>query len=354
MATKDDETIALVKEYIAQGEDSLSIVIAGKMGTGKSSLVNGIVGEKVAEEGSSAISVTSQIKHYEAEIKTSEEKTVSVTVWDTPGLGDAFGDDEQVVSEVAQKCKKTDLLLYCLDMRQRLTIDDVNGITLLTKHLGPELWKNAVFALTFANKLKKPPDSDREPVEIFKEKFTSWRDAITRLLNTKLSVPSEIVDDIAIVPTGYRKCCPPDRSDWFTPFWLEAFRKMRESAQPTLLGINLSRIKIASPSYVSGTEPEPHEMPIQLSWGESMNIAFESTVEATVATVEQIGPTYTGLAVIAAILDKLSDDPKYKMVMTASMTTIKYGYGIAVALFNSIENYKRKEKEYIAKKPRMH
>lgn len=300
MATKDDETIALVKEYIAQGEDSLSIVIAGKVGTGKSSLVNGVLGKKVAEEVASAVSVTSEIEPYEAEIKTSE-KTVSVTVWDTPGLGDVFGDDEKVVTQVAQKCKKTDLLLYCLDMRRRLTKDDVNGITQLTKHLGPELRKNAVFALTFANEVTNPPDSEREPVEIFKEKFTSWQDAITRVLNTKLSVPSKIVDDIAIVPTGYRERCPPDRSDWFTPFWLEAFRKMRESAQPTLLGINLSRLKIASPSYISDTEPESHEMPIQLSWSESIGIALDATAKAAIATVQQIGHTYAGIAAIAEI-----------------------------------------------------
>ena len=346
MATKGDETAALVKEYISQGEDSLSIIIAGKMGTGKSSLVNGIVGEKVAEEGASAVTVTSEIKPFEAEIKTSE-KNVSVTVWDTPGLGDVFGDDEQVVSQVAQQCKKTDLLLYCFDIRQRLTKDDVNGITLLTKHLGPELWKNAIFALTFANEVTKPPDSDKEPIELFKEKFTSWQEAITRLLNAKLSIPSEIVDDIAIVPIGYRQRCPPDRSDWFTPFWFEAFRKMRESAQPTLLGINLSRITTASPSHKRDMEPEPHEMPIQLTWSEAMSIAFGSTVEATVATVEQIGPTCEG---IAAITEILSDNTKYKEVVKASTTTIKYGYGIAVALFNSIENYKRKKKEYLASK----
>ena len=340
MATKDDETIALVKEYIAQGEDSLSIVIAGKVGTGKSSLVNGVLGKKVAEEVASAVSVTSEIEPYEAEIKTSE-KTVSVTVWDTPGLGDVFGDDEKVVTQVAQKCKKTDLLLYCLDMRRRLTKDDVNGITQLTKHLGPELWKNAVFALTFANEVTNPPDSEREPVEIFKEKFTSWQDAITRVLNTKLSVPSKIVDDIAIVPTGYRERCPPDRSDWFTPFWLEAFRKMRESAQPTLLGINLSRIKIASPSYIIDTEPESHEMPIQLSWSESIGIALDATAKAAIATVQQIRHTYAGIAAIAEIQDKFSNDPKYKVAVNAS---------IAIALFNSIENYKRKKKDYITRK----
>ena len=38
-------------------------------------------------------------------------------MWDTPGLGDPFGDDEATVKEIAEKYKETDLLVYCLDMR---------------------------------------------------------------------------------------------------------------------------------------------------------------------------------------------------------------------------------------------
>lgn len=119
---------------------------------------------------------------------------------------------------------------------------------------------------------------------------------------------------------------------------------MRESAQPTLLGINLSRLKIASPSCISDTEPESHEMPIQLSWSESIGIALDATAKAAIATVQQIRHTYAGIAAIAEIQEKFSDDPKYKVAVNASTTTI------AIALFNSIENYKRKKKDYITRK----
>ena len=39
-----------IKQYFAKGKDSVEIVIAGKMGTGKSALVNSIVGKRVAKE----------------------------------------------------------------------------------------------------------------------------------------------------------------------------------------------------------------------------------------------------------------------------------------------------------------
>lgn len=342
MASESDKTSALIEDYIAQGKDSLSMVIAGKMGTGKSSLINGVVGRKVAKEGASAVTQTTEIEPYEAKVVTSA-KTVTITVWDTPGLGDVFGDDEAVVTQVSQKCKETDLLLYCLDIRQRLTKDDVSGITQLTKKLGPEIWKNAVFALTFANRIVPPPDSDREQGEYFLEIFTSWREAITMVLNRKLSVPREIVENIAIVPTGYRQQSPPDRRDWFTPFWFEAFRKMKENAQPTLLGINLSRMTTASPY---GLEADPDEMPIQLTWSETMSIAFEATTEA----VGQVGPALQGIDAIKEVLDKLTDEPKYKKIIDTGVKSIKYGYGILIALINSIQNYQRKKEEYIGRK----
>jgi len=169
-----------------------------------------------------------------------------------------------------------------------------------------------------------------EQGEYFLEKFQSWREAITMLLNRKLSVPHEIVENIAIVPTGYRQHPPPNRRDWFTPFWFEAFHKMKESAQPTLLGINLSRMTTASPH---GLEADPDEMPIQLTWGETMSIAFEATTEA----IGQVGPALQGIDAIKEVLD-------------TSVKSIKYGYGILIALINSIQNYKCKREEYIARK----
>ena len=335
---------ALIKDYIAQGKDSLSIVIAGKMGTGKSSLINGVVGQEVAKEGASAMTETTEIKAYQAKVET-PEKTVAITVWDTPGLGNVFGDDEKVVTQVAHKCKETDLLLYCLDIRQRLTKDDVSGVTQLTKQLGPEVWKNAVFALTFANNLRPPPDSDRKEVEYFSEKCTSWKEPITKLLCMN-AVPDEIVKDVAIVPTGYRQYPPPDREDWFSPFWFVAFQKMKESAQPTLLGINLSRMTTAS-SSASELNVDPHKMPIQLqlSWGEAIGIAVEATTDAVVQTA----PTLKGIDAIKLVLDKIPLGD-YKSKVDTAVMGIKYGCGFLIALVNSIENYRRKKAEHIAKK----
>ena len=130
------------------------------------------------------------------------------------------------------------MLLYCLDMRQRLSKDDVNAITRLTKDLGADIWKNAVFVLTFANQVQPPPESGEDQCKFFEEKFRMWKDAIIQLLQRKLSVPENIIKDIAIIPTGYQQENPPDREDWLTCFWVEAFRKVKECALPAIIGMS--------------------------------------------------------------------------------------------------------------------
>ena len=229
--------------------DSVSILVAGKVGTGKSSLINSVNGCDVATEGEAQ---TTQLKSYPMQVETIANNVrtqIRVTFWDSPGIGSLYRDEDALYTQLAAKYKEADLLFYCLDMRQRLSKDDVNGITRLTEALGPELWKNAVFVLTFANEVKPPPGSyPDQATQHFKDTLHSWKDAIGRLLGERLSVPEEIIRDIAIIPAGYHQQAPPDRRDWFTPFWHEACRRFKESAHQLIYGINLEEARAVLPS----------------------------------------------------------------------------------------------------------
>ena len=72
------------------------------------------------------------------------------------------------------------------------------------------------------------------------------KEAIIKLLQQKLFVPEEIIKDIAIIPTGYHQRNPPDRDDWFTSFWVEAFRKTKESGLSALIGISATGVQKVS------------------------------------------------------------------------------------------------------------
>ena len=48
-------------------------------------------------------------------------KVINATFWDPPGIGNIFSDEKAIIKLLAEKCSETDLLLYCLDMQQRLS-----------------------------------------------------------------------------------------------------------------------------------------------------------------------------------------------------------------------------------------
>ena len=53
-----------LKDYIESGKSSLKFVVSGKMGVGKTSLINGLIGKNLAREAKSPHSITFEIKGY--------------------------------------------------------------------------------------------------------------------------------------------------------------------------------------------------------------------------------------------------------------------------------------------------
>ena len=289
-----DETTQLVSEYLDSGRDSLTVVVYGKLGAGKTALVNGLVGKVIAKEGVSPVSQTPEVTSHSTEIKVSVGKeglspvsqthevtpysteikvsigtrvrAIQTTIWDTPGCADVFEDEanhEANLEKIAEKIQDADLLLYCMNMRDRLTIDDTIGIKELTSRIGHEVWKNAIFVLTFANEVKPSPGSKEGKLKHFEEVFSAWQTQLRTVLIKKVKIPENIATSVAIVPTGYRQSSPPDRDDWLSPFWFEAFLKTKESAQPALLGINLHRLRIQSPFQGKAAADIPQEKQLE-------------------------------------------------------------------------------------------
>ena len=136
-----------------------SLLIAGKTGVGKSSLVNALVGRQVAKEGRKKVAGTCEVTSY-----TVANEGVNLRVWDSLGLGDGTGNDEKYLAEMGSKItEKLDVVILCLKMDDsRFQRDDKDTFKLLTKNFGTNFWKNAVIALTFANKVDDPVGGDRE------------------------------------------------------------------------------------------------------------------------------------------------------------------------------------------------
>ena len=87
--------------------------------------------------------------------------------------------------------------------------------------------------------MKPSPDSKEDPVDVFGEKFLSWKKQITRALRQLAGVPEEIVRNVA---SGYRTRQPPGFRNWYTSLWGAIFEKTRDDGQPLLLKLMCNRL----------------------------------------------------------------------------------------------------------------
>ena len=229
-------------------EAKFSLLITGKTGVGKSSLVNALVGTKVAKEGHKKVVGTFEVTSYRATIEG-----VDVRVWDSPGLRDGTGNDKNYLAEIASKItEKLDLVIICLRMDDaRLSDDDRRTLQILTETFGKNLWKNAVIALTFANKVEHPAREDREGY--FLEQLENWREVIHEFLGNDLKLDPELVQSLPLVPTGYHRkpCVLPSGENWLSKFWVACYNVGRKSTAFSLYRINIARVRFPGSEEVA-------------------------------------------------------------------------------------------------------
>ena len=227
-----------VNVWVAQSK-SLRIVFFGKTGTGKSSLINSLFGKVVAKEGSRIYAQTKDVECY-TETITVIVNNVRVTLWDTPGLKDPFSDGKKTIKEIRDKClPNVDLFVYCSRFDQtRLGQDDVDCIRDITNAFGAEIWKRAVFALTFANKASIPHSEKGSLEEYFVSRVTEWKEVFHRLVKQNVDLtklPIGKINVIPVVPTGYRNEPISGNRPWFDNFWASCLSQIAFNSIPAFI-----------------------------------------------------------------------------------------------------------------------
>lgn len=237
--------------------NTVNIFVTGKFGVGKSTLINGVVGKNVAPPGHTLGKGTSVVKGF-----SFEHQNVCITIWDSPGLQDGDVDDIEYIKDMKKnKCDDADLFLYCTRMDEtRLRPDDYEAIGKLTRELGSSIWKNAIFVMTYANRVEGL-GIEQTPEQYFEGKLEQWKAALITVV-TDAQVDPKIAKNIPIVPAGSPKepKLPGDRDNWLSHLWCESIKRMKERSQAAFLKANSHRLKLEATK--EDFDKPIHEQPI--------------------------------------------------------------------------------------------
>ena len=230
----------------------LEFLVLGKPGIGKSTLVNGLVGEEIAKVSAQGAIATHGVTTVVEPYKTIKED-VTIKVWDTPGLLDPEIKSEDILNDVKKICGGVDLILFCLNMNTTRLYDDgeeTKMANMITDILGKEIWKKTLIVLVQANMLicrLELECNDDKLRPVFDDNIKSWKHLLAKKIPTK---------DFKVVPAGYFKyplLFPGDKKTWLSRFWKKAYKRLPEQKQSLLFRINRSRISVL-PHIKSGKE----------------------------------------------------------------------------------------------------
>ena len=99
-------------------ERKLKILVCGKTGTGKSTLLNTLLGQNLFAIGGLGDSPTFGFTPVTPKVTSvcTSIQNVFLEIFDSPGLQDGTDNDQEYLDDMHSKCRDVDLVLYCTDM----------------------------------------------------------------------------------------------------------------------------------------------------------------------------------------------------------------------------------------------
>lgn len=286
--TEVDKALLEDSNKLMESETSLGIMLLGKPGIGKSTLVNALVGSEVAEVSPTGSieteGFTKALKKYDFPLNKA-----TINIWDTPGLLDPTIDTQKILSDVKDQCKNIDLYLFCIDMSQTRflpgnTVSEM--IKEINKTVGSSIWKKTLIILVQANvviiKNRQKLSTLKEEKLAFAHCLKQWSTLIRKELK-------EFWDEgLHIIPVGFYntpKLFDDDDNYWLSIFWMESLKRVpSKESRISLVKVNMHRLK-EKVDESNMANKQSHEQDILISSDTAIGAGIGATVGAIAAGV---------------------------------------------------------------------
>ena len=239
-----DMILALVAEMEA-GCPVFGILVIGTTGTGKSTLVNNILGTDSAGVNSGTDSDTSRISLYKMEVEG-----VPIHVYDTPGLQDSRGDDRDAIylqqMQDILTSGEIQLVIYCLKLTETKMHQGLIRTFQEYDKIGV-IWEQTLIALTFADAVPVPKEerkkADFQMDQYFDKKVQEWQGRVRKTLVENTRLPRDRVETIVVRPTTDDSDANlPNGKEWYSPLRITILKLLPHGAAMRFAKIQAKKV----------------------------------------------------------------------------------------------------------------
>ena len=265
------------------------ILVIGRTGVGKSTLINNLLGKEVASVGHTLQSETPKVNPHEVTVEG-----VPIVVYDTPGLGDIKGEEEEKnhldIMKALLARKKIHLVVYCFQMNEVTMRSSIVGALRKYHKIGVD-WEQSVIALTFADALYVPKRDQEHPnfkmSEHFDETLAFWQDELEKKLIETVGVESNVIERLKIYPTTpLPKDQLPNGEPWYVPLWLHIVDILPLAA--TVQFLQVHRNNICDEHMPPLNKVAKLEVKLSGKWKNQLADKFDVVVQSTMQDTNEL------------------------------------------------------------------